>query len=147
MRTQNAGFVSSNCACVTFKAPLVRRATGNHLIKSNSLEGTYSPISLLLLRSKSRMLNAIAEENNRKPPHKIHFPRKNSEPYLWLLASFDIELATQFLYFSITLLYYYTLLSSYYIILCCILPCFLPPTISMIPVYSASCCILFSFFY
>ena len=31
--------------CVTFKAPLVRKATGNHLINSTSLEETHSPVS------------------------------------------------------------------------------------------------------
>ena len=29
--------------------------------------------------------NAINEEGNGKPPHKFHFPRKNSEPRLWFL--------------------------------------------------------------
>ena len=39
------GFVSSIPARVTIKAPLVRKATGNHLVKSTSLEKTRSPVS------------------------------------------------------------------------------------------------------
>ena len=38
MRTHNTGVVSSIPPCVTFKTPLVRKATGNHLMKSISLE-------------------------------------------------------------------------------------------------------------
>ena len=29
--------------------------------------------------------NAIGEEGNGKSPHEFHFPRRNSEPCLWLL--------------------------------------------------------------
>ena len=29
--------------------------------------------------------NAIGEEGNGKPPHELHFPRKNTEPCLWFL--------------------------------------------------------------
>ena len=29
--------------------------------------------------------NIIANEGNGKPPHKLHFPSKNSEPCLWFL--------------------------------------------------------------
>ena len=29
--------------------------------------------------------NAIGEEGNGKPSHEFHFPRKNSEPFLWFL--------------------------------------------------------------
>ena len=38
MWTDNTAVVSSIHPCVTIKAPLVRKATGNHLIKSTSLE-------------------------------------------------------------------------------------------------------------
>ena len=31
------------------------------------------------------MLNTIGEEDNGKPPHEFHFPRKNLEPCLWFL--------------------------------------------------------------
>ena len=37
VQTHNAGGVSSNPARVTVKVPLVKKTTGNHLIKSNSL--------------------------------------------------------------------------------------------------------------
>ena len=45
MLTHNAGVVSSMPPCVTFKTPLVRKATGIHLIKSTSLEETQIPVS------------------------------------------------------------------------------------------------------
>ena len=35
--------------------------------------------------SMRHIANAIGEEDNGKPPHKIHFPRKNSGPCLWFL--------------------------------------------------------------
>ena len=38
MRTHNIGVVSSITPCVTFQTPLVRKATGNHLMNSTSLE-------------------------------------------------------------------------------------------------------------
>ena len=38
MRTHNTGVVSSIPPFVTFKVPLVRMATGNHLMKSTSLD-------------------------------------------------------------------------------------------------------------
>ena len=38
MQTHNTGGVSSIPPCVTFKTPLVRKAMGNHLIISTSLE-------------------------------------------------------------------------------------------------------------
>ena len=38
MWTQNTGIVSSNPARVPIKTPLLRKATGNHFIKSISLE-------------------------------------------------------------------------------------------------------------
>ena len=42
--THNTGFVSTIPLCVT-KAPLVTKATGNHSIKSSSLEKTQCPVS------------------------------------------------------------------------------------------------------
>ena len=38
MRTHNTGVVSSIPPCINFKTPLVRKAMGNHLINSISLE-------------------------------------------------------------------------------------------------------------
>ena len=38
MRTHNTGVVSSILPCVTLKTPSVRKATGNHLVNSISLE-------------------------------------------------------------------------------------------------------------
>ena len=38
MRTQNTGFVNSIPPCVAMKVPLVRKAKGNHLMNSTSLE-------------------------------------------------------------------------------------------------------------
>ena len=40
MRTHKTGVVSSNPTRVTIKAPLMRKATGNHLIESTFLEKT-----------------------------------------------------------------------------------------------------------
>ena len=45
MRPCNIGLVSSNPAHVTIKGALMRKATGNHLIKSTSLEKYLSPVS------------------------------------------------------------------------------------------------------
>ena len=45
MRTLNTGVVSSIPSCVTYKTPLVRKATGNHLIKSAPLEKAQGPVS------------------------------------------------------------------------------------------------------
>ena len=81
-RTHNTEVVSSIPPCVTIKTPLVRKATGNHLTKSPSLEETESSVS-----------DAIDEEGN--APRKIHFPRKNSALYL-VSATLEIEYATQF---------------------------------------------------
>ena len=54
------------------------------------------PCLWFLLRSKSRMLSAIGEEGNRKPPHKVHSLEKLKAQSL---VSFvlEIEYATQFL--------------------------------------------------
>ena len=38
MQTQNTGIVSLILTCVTFIMPLVRKAMGNHLMSSTSLE-------------------------------------------------------------------------------------------------------------
>ena len=40
-----AGVISSNPARATMTTPLVRKATGNHLMKSTSLETTQSPVA------------------------------------------------------------------------------------------------------
>ena len=45
MRTHNDGAMSLIPPCVTIKTPLVRKATGNHLVNSTSLEKTQSPVS------------------------------------------------------------------------------------------------------
>ena len=45
MQTHNTRVVSSNPTRVTIKAPLVRKANGNHLIKSTSLDKSESPVS------------------------------------------------------------------------------------------------------
>ena len=45
MRSHNAGVVSLIPPFVTVKMPLVRKVTGNHLIKSTSLEKTQNPVS------------------------------------------------------------------------------------------------------
>ena len=45
VQTHNAGVITSIPPCVTFQTPLVRKATGNHLMNSTSLERTQSPVS------------------------------------------------------------------------------------------------------
>ena len=45
MWTQNTGVVSSIPSCVTFKTPLVKKAMGDHLMNSTSLEKIQSPVS------------------------------------------------------------------------------------------------------
>ena len=45
MWTQNIGVVSSIPSCVTFKTPLVKKAMGDHLMNSTSLEKIQSPVS------------------------------------------------------------------------------------------------------
>ena len=65
MRTHNTGVVSSIPPCVTFKTPLVMKATGNHLMNSTSLEKNSEPCLWFLLRSKSSMqwnLNSVSRE-------------------------------------------------------------------------------------
>ena len=59
MRTYNTGVVSSIPLCVTFKTPLVRKATGNHLMNSTFLEKTHSPVSGFCY-APSRVCNAAA---------------------------------------------------------------------------------------
>ena len=48
VRTRNAGVVSSSLARVTIKTPSARKATGNHLIKSNFIEKPYLCLWFLL---------------------------------------------------------------------------------------------------
>ena len=48
MRTHNRRVVSSILSCVIFKTPLVRKATGSHLMNSTSLEKTQSLVSATL---------------------------------------------------------------------------------------------------
>ena len=45
MWTHKTGVVSSIPPCVTFETPLARKATGNHLMNSTSVEKTQSPVS------------------------------------------------------------------------------------------------------
>ena len=45
MRNHNTGVVSSIHPCVISKTPLVRKATGNHLMNSTSLQKTQGPVS------------------------------------------------------------------------------------------------------
>ena len=45
VQTHNAGVITSIPPCVAFKTPLVRKATGNHLMNSTSLERTQSAVS------------------------------------------------------------------------------------------------------
>ena len=44
MGTHNTGFVSLISPCATKKAPLMRKATGNHLLKSTFLEKAQYPV-------------------------------------------------------------------------------------------------------
>ena len=57
MWTRNTGVVSSIPSCATFKPPLVRKATENHLIKSTSLEKPQSPVSGFCY-ARNRVYNA-----------------------------------------------------------------------------------------
>ena len=57
VRTHNTGVVSSITPCVTFKTPLARKAAGNHLMNSTSLEQTHSPISGFCY-ARNRVCNA-----------------------------------------------------------------------------------------
>ena len=67
------------------KIPLVRKATGNHLVISNSLE----KLRALFLLSHTLQIkyatelyeNTIGEEGNGKPPRQIQFPRKTQSPF------------------------------------------------------------------
>ena len=36
--------------------------------------------------------NAIGKEGNGKPSHKVHFPRKISEPWLWSLLCLKLSM-------------------------------------------------------
>ena len=57
MRTHNTALVSSIPPCVTFKTPLVRKAMGNHLMNSTSLEKTQSLVSGFCY-ARNRVCNA-----------------------------------------------------------------------------------------
>ena len=61
MRTHNTGVVSSIPPCVTFKTPLVRKATGNHLMNSTSLGKTQNPVSGFCY-ARNRVCNAVNNE-------------------------------------------------------------------------------------
>ena len=93
MWAHNIGTVSSIPPCITIKTLLFWKATGNHLIKSTSLEKTQSPVSGCCC-ARNRVCDA--EEGNGIPPHKIHSRRKSSEPCL-VAAALEIEYATQLL--------------------------------------------------
>ena len=58
--SHNTGVVSSIPPCVTFKKPLVRRATGNYLMNSTSLEKTQSPVSCFCY-ARNRVCNAVEQ--------------------------------------------------------------------------------------
>ena len=53
MRILNTGVVSSVPPCVAIDRPLVRKAMGNHLMNSTSLEKTQSPVSKSSMQSLS----------------------------------------------------------------------------------------------
>ena len=62
MRTHNTGVVSSIPPCATFKkTPLVRKATGNHLTNSTSLEKRQSPVSGFCY-TRNRVCNPVYVE-------------------------------------------------------------------------------------
>ena len=44
------------------------------------------------------IINAIGEESNGKPHHKIHFPRKNLGPCLWFLLRSKSSMRRSFFY-------------------------------------------------
>ena len=97
MRTHNTWVVSSIPPSVTFKTPLVvRKATGNHIMNSTYLEKLRA-LSLVSAKLEIEYAlefyeNTIGAECNREPPHKIHFPRKSSEPCLWFLLSSKLSM-------------------------------------------------------
>ena len=45
-----------------------------------------------------RNKNAIGEEDNGKPHHKVHFPRKKLRALSLVSATLEIEYVTQFFY-------------------------------------------------
>ena len=61
MPSHNTGVVGSIHPCVTFKAPLVRKATGNHLVNSSSLEEIQSPVSGFCY-ARNRVCEAVVLE-------------------------------------------------------------------------------------
>ena len=58
--SQYRGCVSSIPPCVAFETPLARKATGDHLMISASLEKNSEPCLWFLLRSKSSMQRSIS---------------------------------------------------------------------------------------
>ena len=56
IRTHNTGIIGLNPPRVTMKTPLVRKATGNHLMNSTSLEKNSEPCIWFLACSKLSML-------------------------------------------------------------------------------------------
>ena len=51
--------------------------------------------------------NAIGEEGNMKPPHKIHFPRKYSEPCLRFLLSSKLSMQCRLYIFKVLYLCFF----------------------------------------
>ena len=62
MRTHNTGVVSLIPPCITIKIPLVRKATGSHLIKPTSLEKAQSPV-FGFCYSRNRVCNIVIIED------------------------------------------------------------------------------------
>ena len=60
MGTHNTGVVSSIPPCAAIKTPLVRKATGNHLIESTALEKAQSPVSGFC-NARNRVRNRVED--------------------------------------------------------------------------------------
>ena len=73
------------------------KETGNHLIKSTSLEKNSEPCRWLLLRSKSRMLNTIGEKETGNHLIKSTSLEKRLRA-LSLVSATLVEYATQFFF-------------------------------------------------
>ena len=58
METHNTGVGSLIPPCVTMKTPSVRKATGDQLIKSYSLEATQSPVTGFFY-ARNRVCDAV----------------------------------------------------------------------------------------
>ena len=65
VRTHNTGVLSSNPTRVTIEMPLVRQATGNHLIKSTFRKKTQSPVSGFCY-ARNRLCDAVFHVDNRR---------------------------------------------------------------------------------